>query len=211
MKAGFKLAAAVTFLAYSDYSAVAETRPVSMDAIAEEVSGPGTAEQRRRVAELLIFIVDMALQPQRLTVENLAALEGNNFEKPSCLTRPDGIRRCAYAYTSGEFVVRLNYLETFSLKNQSDSGARVKLEFRPEVVCLHPRTLSKLWDVAPANGTMVVQDFFGGSDDAAETNPVTAELYKDIVPSKPYIFVQTKSARGCVTSLDLSAVPPSTF
>lgn len=211
MIANFKWAVALTFFACCTPWVVAEAYPIKIQTITEEITGSGTAAQRRRVAELLEFIADMSRQPTQLTIRNVVSKAGADFETPLCLTREDGIRRCSYADTSGEFVVRLNYLDTFTLKDESDSGARVKMELNPQVVCLRSETLSKLLHVLPVKRQMPLQDFFAGSKDVEEPEQITVELYSDVIPAKPYIFVQTHSTRGCVESLNFSAVPPSTF
>lgn len=209
MKAIFKLFAVVVLVACSSFS-VAETRLDLTGTIAKQISGSGTEIQRRYVEDLLMFLVQASHQPQNLTLENFTALAGTDYETPFCVTRPDGIRRCMYTFTAMDFVARLNHLDTFTLKKESDSGSRVSMELNPDIVCLQHSTISKLWDVQQVSKPMPFQDFFAGSEDVDETQ-VTHEQYNNIVPTKPYIFVSTTSIHGCVAYLHLSAIPPTTL
>lgn len=204
----FRLLLMFACLVFASLSVGAETQAEWRKTIAKEISGTGTDGQRRHVADLLGFLVEVSQRPQQLTIANVAALEGSDYEAPFCVTRPDGIRRCMYSYTSSAFFARLNNLDTFSLNDESDSGARVSIELIPDTVCLQHRTVSKLWGVPPVERPMPLVDFFPGSDEAEDTSRFTMERYNNIVPTRPYIFAQTTSDRGCVTRLELSVLPP---
>ena len=167
--------------------------------------------QRDRADELLRFISNVADHPEYLTLENVTSRASANFGPPFCITRPDGVRRCIHTNAATKFDVRLNNLDTFSLTKESDKGARVTLEINPAAVCVERSTLLKIWNVAPVKVHARFQDFFPGSTNADKTNSVEVELYTTVARSNQHVFLQAQSVRGCVITLELSAIPPSTF